>query len=105
MQIERDRPSLSATGEAWLDQTLFEREESYESHSRNTALFISQPIGCLAWPNFVRKRRILCKLLSKINRGIFPFVQKWRVSKGLNENHPEMPGANFFPKKCCVECH
>jgi hypothetical protein len=40
--------SLSATGEAWLGQTLFEREESYVNQSRNTALFISQPIGCLA---------------------------------------------------------
>jgi hypothetical protein len=62
-----------------LGQTLFEREESLQNRPVHfaayrlpglvklcskekslyrTALFISQPIGCLAWSNFVRKRGV-----------------------------------------------
>ena len=47
-------PTKSVPG--LLDQTLFEREESYVNRPK--------PIGyrrSLVWPNFVRKRRVLCK--------------------------------------------
>jgi hypothetical protein len=81
-----------------LGQTLFEREESYVNRPTHFTAY-----RLFAWPNFVQKRGVLCKPLSKNNRGFFPFVQKWPVSNGLNENHPEMPGANFFPKKCCAQ--